>query len=242
MRRTIAGSVASGLCVFAVAGCAMTPLQAAVQASAAGEHQRAAGLFQQCLGDKKKELDCYVGLGELMRPDGPLPSCAKFRALAGEAKASHGGEEVFIGPHAREHVSPAALHYPDVDSVEEWFAAVVRDCRQREEDKGELREGRKQDVLAHGCVQHRRDDVNKIPLPEAAKLGALCEDFRKNHLDDVGIDRETDQAIAEAIVFAAAVTLDDSFARTCGSEALRTVCPPPDAIAKRMQARVRALA
>ncbi len=225
------------------AGCAMTPLQAAVQATAAGQPERATGLYQQCIADPKtRDLDCYIGLGELWRPDGPQASCAKFRGVAKEARAAYGGSELFIGAHARQHVSPAALHYPNLDSIEEWFAAVERDCRQRDEDEGELREGRRQDVMAHGCVKRRLEPTEKIAPAEADKVAALCDDLRKNHLDDTGIDRDTDKAIAEAMVFAAVVTLDDSFARVCDAEALRPVCPGGDAIAKRQQARVRALA
>lgn len=240
-RATGFASAGCGLLAAATLGCAMTPLQAAMRAESSGEHPRAATLYAECI-EGQKELDCYTGLGELERPDGAMPSCARFEALAADVKARHGSTEAFQGPHVREHLSAAALHYPDVVSVAEWFDRVLGDCRIRDADRGELRASRKQEVLSHPCARRRAEAPEALDEAARAALTAQCEDFRKGHLTDTGIDRETDQAIGEAMAFAAVLSLDDDFVEACASEALRTVCPNKEELTRRMQKRVRALA
>ena len=228
------------LTALATAGCAMTPLQSALRAEAGGEHARAAALFGDCI-ERVREIDCYVGLGELERPDGALPNCARFEVLAAEVKARHATDDAFVGAHATERVSAAALHYPDVASVAEWFDRVVADCRMREADRGELRADRKRDVLAHSCVRRRAESPESIEAAATVSLVSECEDFVKGHLGDAGIDRETDQAIGEAVAHAAVVSLDERFVSACAGESMRPVCPTIDELTRRMQQRVRTL-
>ncbi|MSP58767.1 MAG: hypothetical protein EXR72_00215 [Myxococcales bacterium] len=223
-------------------GCATSHLASAVKLDAWGDHRTAAEEYATCIRDEQGLLDCYLGLGELHRPDGALADCKKFSALAVEVKARHGGDEAFTGPHARERIAKSALHYRDVDSIADWFERASADCKLRQEEQGELRVGRKERVLAHPCARRRKEPIEGMAPAQAAELASDCDDFRRSHLTDAGIDPETDLVIAEALVQGALTSLDEAFVKACGEGVLATACPPAAELRGRMRKRVRTLA
>ncbi len=224
-----------------VAGCSTTHLVAATRFEAAGDHKSAADEYLDCARETG-ELDCFIGLAELIWPEGPLVDCKKFRALARLALSAHGQHEAFTGPHARERLPKELIKYPNISSIEDWFSRADDVCRAKSEDAGDIRDDRQRRVLNNGCSVHRKDKIEALDPAATDEIARACTAFLDDFHDLLGVDHETDVAVADSIVVGALTALDDRFVAACQESALRPVCPSEKELRKRMNARLIDLA
>ncbi len=208
------------------------------RARAAGRAAEAAAEYEACVGEGGP-LACYVRLAELARPGGAAPSCRRFQRALDGARARFGDDEQWNGPHAREWLPEPALRYPNVASLADWFDRVADACRARDEDRADIRDDRKRRVFADACV---RDRARPVEALDAEATAAACDRLRAEAPSLIGVDRETDRAIADGLVLGALTALDDRFVAACAAAALRPVCPSEAELHRRMWARLRALA